>query len=245
MTNDREPGGDGVALGDEAVGAVAPFLARWWQEARKDPAGKCAKLGQVKGAPVVLLAALALAACGGSSSPKHSTRLPLPATTSQTTVASVPTTTGTAPPPQNGTPPCRGANLLLTYLGGQGATGHGELGFELRNTSTTPCHTYGYPGVLFLDKSGVGLRTIPMHTTQDYFGATPLISLTVNPQQSVSFRLGVTHGIASTAGCTTAYGLQVIAPDDTAMLHTAIPGGAYECRTVTVSPLRPGTTAYP
>ena len=66
----------------------------------------------------------------------------------------------------------------------------------------------------------------------------------LTPGSSASFRLGVTHGVSSTADCTTAYGLQVIPPDDTATLRTHIPGGAYECRTATVSPLRPGTSAY-
>jgi hypothetical protein len=37
----------------------------------------------------------------------------------------------------------------------------------------------------------------------------------------------------------------VIPPDDTATLRTSIPDGAYECRTATVSPLRPGDSAYP
>lgn len=135
--------------------------------------------------------------------------------------------------------------LSLSYLGGQGATGHGELGFALRNTSAAPCHTYGYPGVLFLNKSGQGLTTATMHTTHDFFGPTPEIALVVAQGQSVSFRLGVTHGAASSAGCTTAYGVQVIPPDDTATLTTKIPNGAYECQTVTVSPLRPGSSAYP
>jgi hypothetical protein len=39
--------------------------------------------------------------------------------------------------------------------------------------------------------------------------------------------------------------VQVIAPNDTATLRTSVPNGIYECQTVTVSPLRPGPTAYP
>jgi hypothetical protein len=134
----------------------------------------------------------------------------------------------------------------LSFLGGQGATGHGELGFELRNISSSTCHTYGYPGVLFLDRAGKALPTDSTRTTQDFFGSVPEKKLDVAPGQSVSFRLGVTHGAASPVGCTTAYGLQVIPPDDTATLHVAIiNGGAYECRTATVSPLQEGTSAFP
>lgn len=129
-------------------------------------------------------------------------------------------------------------------LGQQGATGHGELGFALRNTGAR-CNTIGYPGVQFLSRSGAPLPTRPTHTTSDFFGHSPRRQLIVGPGQTVSFRLGVTHGIGSSAGCTTAYGLQVIPPNDRATLRVSIPGGATECATATVSPLRVGTSAYP
>ena len=137
------------------------------------------------------------------------------------------------------------AGLALSFLGGQGATGHGELGFMLRNTSSASCRTFGYPGVQFLDRSGAPLPTDSTRTTHDFFGSTPAVALVVAPGASVSFRLGVTHGASSSAGCTTAYRLQVIPPNDTATLEVSIPQGAYECGTATVSPLRPGNTAYP
>jgi uncharacterized protein DUF4232 len=106
------------------------------------------------------------------------------------------------------------------------------------------CSTIGYPGVQFLDRSGRALPTVPDHTTQDFFGSVAKAPLTIAPGATASFRLGVTHGMTSTAGCTTAYGLQVIPPNDTATLRITIPNGEYECQTATVSPLAPGTTAY-
>jgi hypothetical protein len=130
-------------------------------------------------------------------------------------------------------------------LGGQAATGHGLLGFALHNQSGHSCTTYGYPGIQFLAQSGQALTTMPTHTTTDFFGSLPKAPLTVAPGGIVSFRLGVTHGAASTAGCTTAYGLQVIPPNDTATLRISIPNGAYECQTATVSPVVRGTSAYP
>jgi hypothetical protein len=137
------------------------------------------------------------------------------------------------------------AGLALSFLGQQGATGHGELGFALRNTGATSCSTVGYPGVQFLDGGGAPLPTTPTHTTSDFFGHTALHALTVGPGKSVSFRLGVTHGAGSSAGCTTADALQVIAPNDTAALRTEIPQGASECATATVSPVQAGDSAYP
>ena len=99
--------------------------------------------------------------------------------------------------------------------------------------------------MLFLTRSGAPLPTAPSHTTTDFFGTLPLGGVTLAAGAAASFRLGVTHGISSTAGCTTAYALQVIPPDDTSTLRVAIPNGAYECRTVTVSPVVSGSSAYP
>lgn len=218
-------------------------------------------------AALILACTLALTACGSSSqgssgvastqpatstatasattqtsSTETATATPTPTPTQTSTTQTTPTSTSS---PSNSTA-CTAAGLALSFLGGQGATGHGELGFELRNISSSTCHTYGYPGVQFLDRAGKALPTDSTRTTQDFFGSVPEKKLEVAPGQSVSFRLGVTHGAASPVGCTTAYGLQVIPPDDTATLHVAIVnGGAYECRTATVSPLQEGTSAFP
>jgi len=218
---------------------------------------------------LALLGAVALAACGGSGGAQNThtsqpasaaathTATTTGATTTQsatasssagaTTTAAQPTTTAGANGgasvggPAN---PCRAAGLALSFLGGQGATGHGELGFALRNTGAA-CHTGGYPGIQFLSKDGAALPTTPTHTTTDFFGHLPLQPLAVSSGQSVSFRLGVSHGGGSSAGCSTVYGLQVIAPNDTATLRVSIPNGASECGATTVSPLQSGDSAYP
>jgi hypothetical protein len=194
------------------------------------------------------LVALTLTACGGSTTTTV-TSAPAAGTSSTPSTPSTGSAGATATTAPNtatsGTPACVASMLSLSYLGGQGATGHGELGFALRNHGGAACHTFGYPGVLFLGKSGKALPTNSTRTTHDFFGTAPATRLLIAPGESVSFRIGVTHGINSTAGCATAYALQVIPPDDTVMLSTPIPNGAFECRTATVSPLRPGTTAYP
>lgn len=200
--------------------------------------------------PVSLALALGLAGCGGSGAATRTvtrtvTRTARPSSRASTTTTPRTTSPATTTSASTGTSPCTAADLTLSYLGQQGAAGHGELGFALENTSHLPCHTYGFPGVLFLDSSGAGLTTIPHHTTIDYFGHTREAELTVQPGREVSFRLGVTHGAVPGSVCTTARGLQVIPPDDTASIRASIPGGAYECRDVTVSPLQPGVSAYP
>lgn len=204
--------------------------------------------------PITILAGLALAltlaACGDSagtsnqSSASTTASSTAPATSTSATTVHTVTRTSTA---MAGPPLCRGAGLALSFLGQQGATGHGELGFALRNVSGHSCKTYGYPGVLFLDRAGGPLPTVSTRTTHDFFGTVPADAQILAPGGGVSFRLGVTHvarGSDSSAGCTTAFALQAIAPDDTARLRTQIPPGAYECRTATVSPLASGISAY-
>lgn len=201
-------------------------------------------------------AALALAACGGSTTTAGTAAdATSSAAPSATTTTTAPTTTVTTTPassatPQSsssasGPPPCTATDLALSFLGQQGATNHGELGFAIRNTGTASCSTIGYPGIQFLDKNGASLPTAPVHTTSDFFGRVPLRSLTIAPGESASFRVGVTHGAASAVGCTTAYGIQVIAPNDTATIRLTLPMGAFECVTATVSPMAAGDSAYP
>jgi Protein of unknown function (DUF4232) len=187
---------------------------------------------RIRVATVVLavLPALVVGACGGSSNTNSTTVRQLPAARSKAS--------------QLGPTPCRAAGLALSFLGGQGATGHGLLGFALKNVSAAPCRTSGFPSVEFLNRTGRPLPTRSTATTHDFFGIAPKVRLVLAPGAIVSFRLGVTHGAASTAGCTTTYGLQAIPPGDTGPLRTTIRGGASECGTATVSPLRPGKTAY-
>jgi Protein of unknown function (DUF4232) len=202
-------------------------------------------------------AALLIAACGGSSnsgagtpgatqtSPQAAAQT---ATSAPAPTSSSPTTTASTTPsatPGTGSSRCRAGDLTGAFLGGQAATGHGLLGFALRNLSGHTCVALGYPGVQFLSQGGQALPTIPTHTRQDFFGPLSNHPLAVAPGASISFRLGVTHGAASTTGCATAYALQVIPPNDTATLRIAIPNGAYECQTTTVSPMQPGDSAYP
>jgi hypothetical protein len=195
---------------------------------------------------LAVLSALALSSCGGSSSQSVSSATGSPSAQT-TTAGSSPTqtTTQSTTVAPAGPARCVASTLALSFLGQQGATGHGELGFSLRNTGNASCHTFGYPGVLFLDQAGRPLPTVSTRTTHDFFGQAPAVSLVIVPGGTASFRLGVTHGIVSSAGCVTAHGLQVIPPDDTATLHVSIPQGAFECGTATVSPLRPGQSAYP
>jgi len=213
----------------------------------------------MKKALLLLALALLLAACGsaggggastttsGAGTPAASapTTTTTSTSTAPTSTSTTTTTTSTTTATGSGAPPCVASMLALSFLGQQGGMGHGEIGFQLRNTSSASCRTYGWPGIQFLGQNGAALPTIPHHVTNDFFGSNPAVPLVIAPGASASFRLDVGHGVATSNGCATAYALQVIAPNDTATLRTSIPNGAYECRDANVSPLRAGDSAYP
>ncbi|MEO6857472.1 MAG: DUF4232 domain-containing protein [Solirubrobacteraceae bacterium] len=195
---------------------------------------------------ILVLALGALSGCGNSattSAPAASGTATV-GTTSSASSSAASTTSSSQTTTAGARGQCPATDLLLSYLGGQGATGHGELGFALRNKSARACHISGYPGIQFVDRAGKPLPTSSTDTTEDFFGRSPLRRLSVAPGKTASFRLDVTHGSGSSAPCPTAAGLQVVPPRDTHTLRTLISNGAYECGRANVSPFQPGTTAY-
>lgn len=202
---------------------------------------------------VAVLLALGTAACGSSStatsartvvvtgpSTSATTAVAQTTTTASATVTSTASTTTTAA----AGPACTAADLRLASEGTNGAAGTIVAYFSLQNTSRQPCHSYGYPGVLFLSSSGAPLPTNASRTTHDALGYTPVTEIVLEPGKLASFRI-VAGLVGAGAGCPTAYGLQVIAPDDTATMRTAISGGLFECKAVTVSPLALGNGIPP
>jgi hypothetical protein len=177
-------------------------------------------------------ASIALAGCGSAASTRSRGATTGKQASSTRSVAHMPA-------------PCQVRELVLTYLGGQGATGHGLLGFALRNHSGHPCRAFGYPAVRFTDRSGQPLPTAARHTTSDFFGSSPLRRLDVAPGATISFRLAVSHGSGSRRPCPTAAALQIIPPRTATAMSVAIRGGAYECGRADVSPLQLGLSAYP
>jgi hypothetical protein len=214
-----------------------------------------------------LLAALALlvAGCGGSNTAATTSHKQAstgsgqtgtssaPATTTQTasttTSSTTQTTTTTTTANNSGGVPvsgsaCVAADLTPSPLNSNGATGHVVIAFVLKNTSSTTCHTYGYPGVAFLSKSGVLLTTNATRTTDDFAGHLPEDAITLAPGQEASFRMVTSDVGSSQSDCASASGLQIIAPDDTATMKTSLPLPISFCDgKATVSPLVAGTGA--
>jgi hypothetical protein len=213
-----------------------------------------------------LLAALALlvAGCGGSSTasttahkqastgsgqtgtasaPATTTTQTATTTTSSTAAQTTTTTTSSGGVAVSGSA-CTAADLTPAFLNSNGATGHVVIAFVLKNTGSTSCHTYGYPGVAFLGKSGALETTHATRTTTDFAGHLPEAPITLAPGQEASFRMVTSDVGSSQSACANAYGLQVIAPDDTATMKASMPSAISFCDSkATVSPLVAGTGA--
>lgn len=205
-------------------------------------------------AAAAVVAVLVVAACGGSNNTSdqtgggHST-----VTVTVTGPSSTSTPPNTATGPQTNTTAttttsktladaCNASDLTPSYLGSNGAAGTIVLGFALKNTGSTTCHTSGWPGVEFLSSSGAALPTDATRTTGDVVGSTPANLLTLAPGDEASFRMVTSDMGPNGSSCPTASALQIYAPDDTATLKVSVPGVA-ACGKATLSPMMPGTSA--
>lgn len=209
--------------------------------------------------------ALAVAGCGGSKSASTTAQKPTstgggqtaasppattqagttttgtPATTTPTTATT--TTTNSGGVSLSGSA-CTAADLTPAFLNSNGATGHIVTAFVLKNTGSSACHTYGYPGVSFLSQSGALLTTNAARTTTDFAGHLPESAITLAPGQEASFRMVTSDVGSSQSDCADAHGLQVIAPDDTATMKVSLSEQISFCGgKATVSPLVAGTGA--
>lgn len=210
-------------------------------------------------AAAVVGCALVLAACGASNNASDNTAGGGTVTVTQTRTVTVPTgpsSTTTDTGPQTDTTatktsttraavgnPCSASDLSPKYLGSNGAAGTIVLGFALKNTGSSTCHTYGWPGVEFLSSHGAALPTNATRTTGDLVGPTPAAVLTLTPGQEASFRMVVSDMGAGGGSCPTAAALQIYAPDDTVTMKVAVPGIA-ACGKGTISPMMPGASAF-
>ncbi len=218
-------------------------------------------------ASAVLIAALALAVsgCGGSNTAATTSNKQASTGSGAAQTASTPATTTSSPPTTTATTStattststtaasggaglsssaCTAANLTPAFLNSNGATGHVVIAFVLKNTGSSTCHTYGFPGVEFLTKSGAPITTNATRTTTDFAGHLSEVEVTVPPASEASFRLVTSDVASSQSVCQTAWGLQIYAPDDTTPMKTTMPVGISVCNgTATVSPVVAGTGA--
>ena len=203
-------------------------------------------------AAAAVIGTLFLVACGGSNNTSDQTRTivetktitqPVTSPTGTTSTGPLTNTTATSKTTTQVSNACNASDLTPMYLGSNGAAGTIVLGFALKNTGSTTCHTYGWPGVQFLSSSGAPLPTGSVRTTGDVVGSTPATVLTVKPGEEASFRLVTSDMGPNGSSCPTASYLQIYAPNDTVKMRVSVSGVA-ACGKATLSPMMPGASAF-
>jgi hypothetical protein len=123
------------------------------------------------------LCALALGACGGGRAKTSSTTVPRGANQTEPAIALAGR--------------CSSSQLRLTYVGTQGATGHLEATFSLRNGSARPCSLRGYPGAQLFNAAGASLPT-SVRRGNGFFPDShlPVRTVVLEPGMSARFGLG-------------------------------------------------------
>jgi hypothetical protein len=185
-------------------------------------------------AAAVLLGALTLAACGSIANTSTS-GAPQRAATADA-MASTPSGSPTAQrnqateSSQLASTACVTSQLTLTYTGTQGATGHLEATFALRNVSGRSCTLHGYPGAQLLDAAG---RTLPTRLKQGrgFFPDTLLAprQVVLRPGGEARFGLGFADNNEYAGGrpCRSAAWLKSVPPHAAGALRVALTGGEH------------------
>jgi Protein of unknown function (DUF4232) len=178
--------------------------------------------------------ALGLAACGGPSS-STTTTTTRARTTTTTRVATTTSTTSAAGTPTTGpsTTGCASSALAVTVGSPNGSAGSVHYLITFRNTSSSSCTLYGYPGVSFLTAGG----TLIGSPAQRQVGATPA-TVTLPAGGSAYSSVGVTDpGIPPCSSSATAAQVSIYPPGETHAVIVAAHSGTQVCSS-------PNTSAY-
>lgn len=188
------------------------------------------------GAALVVAAvfAIGLSACSSAPPRAHArtrthkstttTRATSTSTTSGTTSTS---TTTTAPPTSAAT--CQASGLRIFVSGQGGAAGTQELTFSMANTSSSPCTTYGYPGMLLLATTGKALPTRVVRGGRLNFENVAPSRVTLAPAAVAYFNVGFTDVQTDTTTCSSAHRVEVTPPTNTAHAGVDDGLGIYAC----------------
>jgi hypothetical protein len=198
----------------------------------------------------------ALVGCsGGTTSATHSTKpkkssssTTSTAKSATTTPSTTPTTAATTPgstTPSSGTTTCMVSNLVLSQSGSGGGAGTLEVTYALRNSGSTTCTLYGYPGAQMFDSSGSPIKTtVVPGGNYPFTNFTPaLVSLAAGA--SGYFNLGYTDvPSGGETSCPTASNLKVIPPNDYTQLTVAFHNVVCNDGTLTLSPVFSSTSPH-
>ncbi|MGA2471146.1 MAG: DUF4232 domain-containing protein [Solirubrobacteraceae bacterium] len=174
------------------------------------------------------------------------TSLPLASSTSTSTIPTGPSgTTATL----SG---CVSTQLAVVLGFQQGALGHIGQTVSFKNTSTTACTLYGYPGLQMLDASGSPIPTDVLRGIAYTVPAEPEHVVTLAPGGEASFDLGYANSTGfGNATCPASSEVEVTPPNDYTSITVAWKiqpyGGSdikhLQCGQITVSPVFSGNGA--
>lgn len=200
---------------------------------------------------VLPLAAAALVAGCGGSSPKAGVDVTSSGQTTATNTATAPSTSVSPPASSAPTGPaaCATANLTVSLGTANGAAGSTYYPLHFLNKGTTSCTLTGFPGVSFV-APGNGKQVGQAATRSS--AATPTVTLAPGGEATATVQVAQT-GNFSSADCapTAVSGLRVYPPGNTAAAYVALPGSQQACSKDTaqsgssqliVRPVKAGTT---
>lgn len=155
--------------------------------------------------------------------PSSSSVAPVTTVSPPTTAASATTVARATTTVPSGPGPCLSTHLAGSLGGSQGAAGSVYYPLVLRNTGTSTCTLYGYPGVSFVAPGSGQQVGAPADRRP---GTVQTISLA--PGQSAQATLAVTDAanFPPSCGITTVAGLRVYPPGQTAALYIPHPDRA-------------------
>jgi Protein of unknown function (DUF4232) len=170
----------------------------------------------------LIASALLLAACGSSAR-----------SSSRTASTTAPTSSAPPAPRIVGAAAalarrCTAGQLSARRTATQGAPGHVETGFALRNVSAHGCTLRGYPGALMLDAQG---RTMATHLSRGngFFPDTTLAprTVTIGVHGGARFTLSYADNSEYAGGhsCPTAATLEITPPQSHGALRLSVSGG--------------------
>jgi Protein of unknown function (DUF4232) len=162
-----------------------------------------------------------------------------PTTTTPTTKTGATTTTSTSGGSGLASDQCVASELTPVSKGSNGAAGTIIWEIALKNTGSSACNTYGWPGAQFLDSSGTPIgKPATRTTTSMQSGSVHPTVITLQPGAEANFYIQVNDAAGGGAGCTSAAYLQIYAPNDTTAMRLGTSQQVEYCPTTTVTPLQ-------
>jgi hypothetical protein len=181
---------------------------------------------------MVLVAGLALAACGSSSSPS-STSSNKTASSSKSNPKKAKSSAASS---VGQVSRCRSANLAAHMVSTQGAAGSIIRTYTLVNTGSATCTLYGYPGLQLLGASGQKLPTEVVRTP----AAEATVKLAHDGAAAFVLKYADATGYG-TASCPSSASLEITPPNAYHSLTVTGSAGAVEAFGGTVQALKCGT----